>query len=165
MKAYGMPWQEKKMPPTHLPTQNKTTWLIDTHIPPDNAWIRFPWQCGGGWQERKAHAKSRRVGVFTAYEKTHKCMCKCVGVIVWDGSRWVAATYRQTVFVWMEIWDGPLCCWSIGSRSFQFLSISLIFPPAERDAGICLPAFSLLNPAQQPTSTPPDSPLWTVTAG
>ncbi len=71
--------------------------LTDMHTHPQTIQIfecriLFPWRCGGGWQEWKAHAKSRRVWVFTVYTKTHKSMSKCVGVRVWGRAgmgRWI----------------------------------------------------------------------------
>lgn len=161
MKAYG---KRKRCPlPTRPPKIKQLDWLTRTY---PQTMLEFGFHGSVEVDDRREkHMQKAGVSECLLHTRRRTSACKRVGVIVWDGLRWVAATYRQTVFVWMEIWDGPLGCWSIGSRSFQFLSISLIFPPAERDAGICLPAFSLLNPAQQPTSTPPDSPLWTLTAG
>lgn len=80
------------------------------HMPPDNKDIWMPNSVSMAvWRRMwKAHAKSP-VWVFTVYTKTHASVsvwaCVSEGVQEWvDGLGWVAATHRQHVWVWQEIW-------------------------------------------------------------
>lgn len=122
----------------HTKTTTSNHWVTCTFlltIKTFECWFLFPWQCGGGWQDWKAHAKSRRAWLYCIQGDTqeHVWARGCAGM-EWDGG----SCYLQAGWKYENgISDSPLC-WGLN----LFLSISLRslsnFPPQRAThASVC----------------------------